>query len=264
MSSSVPVLTLTTDFGHRDSYVACMKGVICGIAPSVHVIDLCHEVRPQDIRHGAYTLWSSVEMFPRGSVHVVVVDPGVGSRRRSLAVQAGGYTFVAPDNGVLWPALMRFPDFSAVALSNSQFFRDEISNTFHGRDIFSPVGAHLANGASFSALGPIVSTIAELELFDSVVGDRSIEGKLLLADHFGNFATNVTEDCLPERDLFPQCVVRTGEHEWLGINRTFGDVSEGANVAYINSFGVLELAVRNGSAEQELSLKRDTPVKVLW
>ena len=152
------VITLTTDFGTRDGYVAAMKGVILGIAPMANLVDVSHEVAPQDVAGGAYLLAAVCRFFPRGTVHLVVIDPGVGTTRRGLAARAGGHLFVAPDNGVLAPVLEASADVEIVSLTNAAYWLDEVSPTFHGRDLFAPVAAHLAAGV------PLV------EAMDSVAG----------------------------------------------------------------------------------------------
>ncbi len=259
-----PLITLTTDFGIQDSYVACMKGMILDIAPGCQIVDLCHHVLPQDIRHGAYTLWSAAHLFPPGTVHVVVVDPGVGSGRKAVAVRAGGHTYVGPDNGVLWPLVAKEDSFVAHQLTEHRWFRDDISFTFHGRDIFAPVAAHVANGVDLASLGPELAELKTLDLFQPKKGKNKVEGKIIWTDHFGNCPTDISPKELPSFDEYKRCTLEVGAHHWIGIDRTFSDVQSGEPVAYINSFGLLELAVRNTSAVETLGLARGDQVVVTW
>lgn len=259
-----PLVTLTTDFGIKDSYVACMKGLILDIAPGCQIVDLCHHIQPQDVRHGAYTLWSAAHHFPPGTVHVIVVDPGVGSARKAVAVEAGDYTYVGPDNGVLWPLVSREDSFRAHQLTETLYFRENISHTFHGRDIFAPVGAHIANGVPIEELGPELAELKTLDLFHPRVGKNRVEGYVVWADHFGNLPTDISTKELPSFDEYKRCTIEVGEHRWIGIDRTFSDVQSEEPVAFINSFGLLELAVRNRSAADVLGIQRGDHVVVSW
>ncbi|MBM3153453.1 MAG: SAM-dependent chlorinase/fluorinase, partial [Chloroflexi bacterium] len=157
----IPIISLTTDFGSRDGFVGALKGVIWGICPAAQVADITHDIAPQDILAGAFALWRAYPYFPSGTVHVAVVDPGVGTARRPIAARMGGQTFVGPDNGIFTPiyddARRKGWKTETVQLSNEKYFLPDISRTFHGRDIFSPVAAHLANGADFLDLGPALT-----------------------------------------------------------------------------------------------------------
>lgn len=266
-SPTSPLITLTTDFGDRDSYVGCMKAVLLSYAPHVRIVDLCHNIQPHNTRHAAYNLWSAFALFPENTIHVVVVDPGVGSERRAIAAQAHDQFFVGPDNGVLWPILEQAPDVQIHQLNDPRWFRAALSSTFHGRDIFAPVAAHIAKGVALKSIGTPLSfpDLCPLQLFDAQVSQRALHGKILLADHFGNLATNIPGAWLPalEED-YSRCIVETGTWRIQGIHRTFSDVEHGQPVAYINSFGLLELAVRDGSAATLYSLSPDQPVLVHW
>lgn len=258
-----PIVTLTTDFGKIDSYVGCLKGVLLGIVPNCHIVDLSHHIIPQDIRHGAWVLWSAIDSFPEGTVHLAVVDPGVGSQRKAIVVEAGGHFFVGPDNGLLWPAISRFPDYRACQIQDCGWFRDKISNTFHGRDIFAPVAAHIANGTPLPSLGCHLSEITTLELFDATISAGHITGKILCIDHFGNLITNIKAKLLPTAEYLPDCIVEIDNYRWEGIKKTFSDVDLNSQLAYIGSFGLLELAVRNTSAADFLKIERDCPIRVM-
>ncbi|HBY95291.1 MAG TPA: hypothetical protein DEP84_15285, partial [Chloroflexi bacterium] len=189
-----PLIVLTTDFGTADIYVGVMKGVIAGIAPTARVVDLTHEIRPQDVRHGAYSLSIAVPYFPPGTIFVTVVDPGVGSARRPVAIRTGGYIFVAPDNGVLSLVLREAPADAAVILAERRYQLPQISITFHGRDVFAPAGAHLAAGVPLEALGPALEP-ADLVMLPAprrFHDEHGVwHGEILHIDHFGNMVTSL-------------------------------------------------------------------------
>ncbi|MCG8584058.1 MAG: SAM-dependent chlorinase/fluorinase, partial [Pirellulales bacterium] len=191
-------ISLTTDFGTRDWFVGAMKGVIAGIAPKARVIDVTHEITPGDPRGGAFALAAACEFFPRGTVHVAVVDPGVGGARRPVAIRTRRFVFIGPDNGVLWPAATRDGVKSVRELANRRMFPGPVSMTFHGRDIFCPVAARLASGAAFSKVGPKIDDPAELTLPAAErLGDR-VAGEVTWIDRFGNLITNIPTTDLRE------------------------------------------------------------------
>lgn len=254
--SSVPrIITLLTDFGTRDAFVGIMKGVILGIAPQAQIVDLSHDVPPQDILTGALTLRSAVPFFPPGTIHVAVVDPGVGSQRRAVVVETQDAFFVGPDNGLLSLTAPPESTVRVVHLTNTQYFLPRLSPTFHGRDVFAPVAAHLSHGISTEVLGPAIPSIEQLSLPAVERTDTQLTGNIIAIDHFGNLITNITEaDLLP----FPRETlwVSIGAVQIQGLVATYAAVSLGTVAALINSWGMLEIAVRNGSASQQL----DTPV----
>ena len=255
------VITLTTDFGLADSYVGTMKGVIIGIAPEAHIIDITHDISPQDTHQAAYIVQTFPRYFPPGTIHLVIVDPTGGSDRRAIAFGTPEATFVAPDNGVLtfvWrDALERWgPEACAVVeLAEPRFWLPRVSSTFHGRDIFGPVVAHLARGAALEALGPRLPRLAEAELEEPGDGRTGgMVGKIIHVDHFGNCITNITPRHLEQFGIGNQVLVRIIDQRISGLSRTFSDVPVGALVALIGSTEHLELAVRNGSAAQTLGV----------
>ena len=248
--STPRIITLLTDFGIRDAFVGIMKGVMLGIAPAAQLVDLSHAVPPQDIRTGALILRSAVSFFPPGTVHVAVVDPGVGSQRRAVVIETRDAFFVGPDNGLLSLAAPPESVVRAIHLSNPQYFLPRLSQTFHGRDIFAPVAAHLARGVPPEVLGPTIPTIEQLSLPAVERTDTQLTGSVIAIDHFGNLVTNITEtDLLP----FPRETlwVSIGPVQIRGLVVTYADVSLGTVAALINSWGMLEIAVRNGSAAQQ-------------
>jgi len=253
-------ITLTTDFGGADAYVGIMKGVILARAPGTALVDLSHAIPPQDVCHGAVVLWSAVEFFASGTVHLAVVDPGVGSARRAIALESGGQLFVGPDNGLLWSAAQRLGIPRAVSLDRKEFFCQPVSSTFHGRDVFAPVAAALACGRSLDEVGSPLGELVPLDLFDATMKDEEIEGKLLGADHFGNLLSNIPLALLEEKGGSESWQIQIGDQLLEGIHNTFSDVPLHEPVAYGNSFGLLEIAIREGSAVARWPLPAGAPL----
>ncbi len=245
-----PIITLTTDFGLADGFVGTMHGVILSICPAARIVDLSHGVAPQGVQEAAFVLAAAVPFFPAGTIHVVVVDPGVGSERRAIAVQTDRAFYVAPDNGVLSEALAQEQVVAAVHLNRPAFWLPIVSHTFHGRDIFAPVGAHLARGVPLRELGDPVSDLLHLPVFQP---EREVDGTLLghvrYIDHFGNLITDVRD-----RDLasMPQVVVYYKGKRIVGLHPSYAAVPRGELVAVIGSSRRLEIAVREGSAARLL------------
>jgi hypothetical protein len=273
-----PVIALMTDFGTTDIYVGVMKGVIQNICPQAKIIDVTHAIAPQNIQHGAFTLLNAYRYFPPGTIFVVVVDPGVGSDRRLVAVQAGGYTFVAPDNGVLSYALAELGDARAVELTNSAYRLPHVSATFHGRDIFAPAAAYLAGGVNFDDLG---TPIAQLRVFlspDLVIEDGTISGEVLHVDHFGNIVTSVgklewvSNRYLELRPCFgdqkhqvlkiDRAEVTVNERTFDGIVGIYAETKPGDWLAMVGSSGFLELAINQGNCASRLGTLIGDPVKI--
>jgi S-adenosylmethionine hydrolase len=261
------IISLTTDFGGADGYVGAMKGVMLGICPRATLVDISHEIRPQAVRQAAYVLHSVVPYFPAGTVHLVVVDPGVGSARRPIAVQTERATYVAPDNGVLSMVLAREPDCVAVHLTRAQYHLPSVSDTFHGRDLFAPAAAHLACGADLCELGEelVTAELVRLELSrPEPKGDGSWQAEVLQIDRFGNLITNFELPVAWVGTQFPDAawafVIESERIE--GLSRTYADVEPGQLVAYVGSTGLLEIAVRDGNAARQLGVDLSSPVWV--
>ncbi len=248
----MPIITLTTDFGLADGYVATMQGVILSIAPGATLVDLSHQVPPQDVRSGAFVLYQAVPYFPTDTIHVVVVDPGVGSQRRALAVHTSHGTFVAPDNGVLSYVLASADVHEAISLTNPDYQLPRVSTTFHGRDIFAPAAAHLAAGVLLNDLGPRAINLVRLGLPEpEVAPDGDLIAHVMHVDHFGNLILDVTA-----RHLQADVTLEVAGHTIEGLGRTFADVTPGDLVAYVGSSREhLEIAVRDGDAARETGLK---------
>ena len=260
-----PVITLLTDFGQRDPYVASMKGVILSICPEARIIDISHEVPKFDVRAGALVLAQATPWFPPGTVHVGVVDPGVGTARRPIVVVSERYVFVGPDNGLLMLAAMRDGLRAVYAIEERGLMLKHVSRTFHGRDIFAPVAARIASGLEPSDVGPevsdyIVPGFARPELR----GDR-LFGEVMYIDGFGNIITNLPEELLAEIGASEgsELVVRIGDRRLrLKLCSAYGDVEPGSALAILDSWGMLEIAINLGSAAEKLAVKPGEPVEV--
>lgn len=259
-----PVISLTTDFGTADGYAGTMKGVMLGICPEAALVDISHEIHPQAVQQAAHVLSTAVPYFTPGAVHLVVVDPGVGSERRPIAVQTGRATYVAPDNGVLSLALAQDPAHLAVHLTESRYHLAPVSATFHGRDIFAPVAAHLARGIALLDMGieiPI-SDLVPLPLRPpEQQSDGSWWGTVLHIDRFGNLTTDIQAP-IAMADPQSSISILVGDIQIVGLSRTYADVAPGEMVAYVGSSGHLEIAVREGNAAVRLGLDVGAPVQV--
>jgi S-adenosylmethionine hydrolase len=238
-----------------------MKGVILGINPEVHIVDLSHEIPPQDILAGALVLRSAVSFFPPGSIHVAVVDPGVGSDRRAILLETHQAFFVGPDNGLLSLAAPPEATRRSVHLVNPAYFLAPRSRTFHGRDVFAPVAAHLSRGAAVGQFGPAVTDIERITLPGVERRETGVTGRVIYIDHFGNAVTNISE-----ADLRPfskeRLFISMDAMQISGIVETYAAVAVGAPAALINSWGMLEIAVRNGSAAQQFGIAVGHEVRV--
>lgn len=257
------IITLLSDFGLRDTYVAEMKGAILSIYPQASLIDLTHEVPAQDVTTGAYLLRRAIPSFPKGTIHVAVVDPGVGSTRRPLLIEAGGSFLLGPDNGLLLEAASLFEgEPRAFELKNPRYQRESVSAVFHGRDIFAPAAAHLARGVAPEDFGPPADDPVWLPKASLQSSQDAVEGELLLFDRFGNAITSIPEAALP-RAPREELEVSIGGVLLRGIKRTYSEVSQGVLLALIGSSGFVEIAVRQGSAEARLpGIGRGTKVVI--
>jgi S-adenosylmethionine hydrolase len=258
-------ITLLSDFGLSDSYVGVIKGAIAQINPAITVIDITHQIPPQNIGAGRFALMTAVPYFPSGTVHVAVVDPGVGGKRRAVAIAIGTQTgepigfLVGPDNGIFSGVLDQFPAYAAIELTNAQFWRtDEPSRTFHGRDIFAPVGAHLVSGVLWSELGTAIApeSLMSFSLSPYSQTKNTIHGSIQAIDHFGNLITNI-----PAAILAHPWSVTIGITSILGV-LMYGDRPVGELISLIGSHGWLEIAINNGNAQTFLNLKIGDPVEV--
>lgn len=253
------IITLTTDFGLSDSYVGIMKGVILGIARNATIVDITHQIAPQDIHQAAYIVQTFGAFFPPGTIHVVVVDPGVGSKRRRIILTTPNAIYVAPDNGVLtyvWREAITqwgMEHCAVYDLTESRYWLPYVSSTFHGRDVFAPVAAHLALGVAPAQFGERSTAIVEAALEQPSRGRHGeLVGRIIHIDHFGNCITNITLRHLQEAGIGERMTAQLIGQRIEGLYRTYADVAIGALVALIGSSDHLEIAVRNGNAAQTL------------
>lgn len=278
------IITLTTDFGTGDGYVGTMKGVILRINPQATIVDITHEIAPQSIEQGAFLFAASARYFPANAIHVVVVDPGVGSTRRPIAVQMGETTYVAPDNGILPLAIFgqhgyvaqdyrdlhggfdpaRLAHFQPgstkpvskiMHLNKPEYWLPHVSHTFHGRDIFAPCAAHLSLGLPLEAVGEPIKDWKWKTLGGGAVRVQdSVFGHVIHIDHFGNIVTDIREELVQGMDL-SGIVLTVGEHRVKGLQQTYSDAASGQAVALVGSTGHIEIAVRDGSAARDLGVR---------
>lgn len=236
-----------------------MKGVILGICPDATLVDITHDIPPQDVVAGAFELTACCTAFPHGTIFLAVVDPGVGSRRRAIAARAGEYLFVAPDNGLLSPVLASDPSPAVVELTRPEYAAASVSRTFEGRDRFAPAAAWLASGVRLEAMGDAIRDWTELVLPAPRAGKGCIEGRVVRVDRFGNLVTNITGGAVHvDRDV--RVTVEGGER--LPLVETYNDVQEGVACALIGSTGHVEVAVNGGSAAKRLGVARGARVTV--
>lgn len=271
-----PLIVLTTDFGLSDPFVGVVKGVVLGINPQATVIDLTHLIEPQNVSQAAFVLGTSHRFFPTGTIHVVVVDPEVGTSRQALLLVTPHSSFLAPDNGVLSYVLAEYlqrspdkaqripvpPPLTAYSLSESRYWLDPVSHTFHGRDIFAPVAAHLSLGVMPEALGELAQDLAWLPAAQPTIDGDCISGEVINVDRFGNLVTNIPEDALPAGGRV-QVVIKA--RHITGLSRTYHDPdrpSNGELVTLIGSLGLLEIALPSGSAALALQVQVGEPVQL--
>ena len=255
------IVTLTTDFGLKDPYAGAMKGAMLSAAPDMTIVDITHLVSPGNILEGAFILLEAYRYFPRGTVHVGVVDPGVGGERKPILVEAGDYLFVGPDNGLFSLAARILGMKRAIELTEKRFFLPEVSSTFHGRDIFGPVAAHLATGTAPDAFGAELGKIRALDIPRPATEEDGVSGEVIYEDSFGNLITNIRK-----QDIEPLsnagCEVLINGASLKGVRKTYAVAAIGAALALIGSSGYLEVAVNSGSATGELKAGVGEKVKV--
>ena len=270
MNEPPRLITLTTDFGTSDTYVGTMKGVILGINPNAQIVDLTHDISPQDVYEAAFSIYAAHDYFPDGTVHIIVVDPGVGSERRAIIHQTDKAFFVCPDNGVLSYLLQGVEDIEVehghpiqtVAIQNRAYWLPEVSNTFHGRDVFAPVAAHLSLGVPLDDFGPPLQTLVRLPLPVPEISGDALMGQVVKIDRFGNAITNIT--ALAFADDFSVYEIRVGRVTLNRLNRAYVDSGIGEPLAIIGSTGLLEIAINAGNAKADLGLKIGDPVRIQW
>lgn len=284
MDKSSPIITLTTDFGTSDVYVGVMKGVILNINPNAQVVDITHAISPQNIHEAAFAINSAYRYFPKGAIHVIVVDPGVGSDRQAIVCQIDNTFFVCPNNGVLSYLLQdietednRITD--TVFIENSDYLLPHISRTFHGRDIFAPVAAHLSLGVPLAEIGTPIHDLVRFPVPAIRISEDTLTGQIINVDSFGNLITNISENALTafllssasnedavgqldKRAMSAKFEIMAGSTRLKKLNGAYAESEAGEPLAIIGSFGLLEIAVNMGNAQARLGLKNGGTVIV--
>ena len=280
------VMTLLTDFGNQDAYVGVMKGVITGINPLANIIDICHNIPPQDVFNAAYLLYTSYKYFPRGTIHVAVVDPGVGSRRNIVCVETKNYFFLVPDNGLLSFIVQEEKPKSIIRVTNSKYFLPSPSNTFHGRDVFAPVAAHLSLGVKPQQLGNKINQLEQLDIPKPVHRKTGqVEGQIIYIYRFGNLISNIKKEYLvkgvggqkpevrskkpgafekisKEKILLKYDTMETtiGKKRIVGLSKTYTDAKPGKPLVLIGSAGFLEVSINQGNAQRYFKVNKGSKI----
>lgn len=261
----MPIITLLTDFGLRDTFIGVMKGVIWSIAPNAQIVDLTHEILPQRVVDGALAIAGAAPYFPAGTIHVCVVDPGVGTARRPMLAAIGNQYFIGPDNGLFSLIIQKAADFTTppvyIALNKPRFWLAQVSNSFHGRDIFAPVAAHLANGVRLEELGDSFEAPMLITIPTPQKTANGWRGQVMQVDHFGNLVTNITKEQLNPGGGVNISVKNTLLNE---VVATFGSKAPGELIAMLDSSGHLAISVVNGSAADRLGVRADEPVQLTF
>ncbi|MFH1622487.1 MAG: SAM-dependent chlorinase/fluorinase [Candidatus Omnitrophota bacterium] len=253
------MITLLTDFGYKDNFVGVVKGVILGINPRVHVVDLCHEVEPQDIMGAAFALKTAYRYFPKDTIHLVIIDPGVGSGRLPILVKTKDYYFIGPDNGVLSLALEDQEIEGIVYLDNYEFHLRPVSNTFHARDIFAPVAVHLSKGISYQLFGKGLKDYKKIKLPKPKIKPSLISGEIIYIDRFGNLFTNISQDI---KDKIKKPKIKIKDKLIRGLKSSYAQVKPKTLLAIWGSSGFLEIALNFGSAKENLGAKIGEKVEI--
>src|SRR2546421_833474 len=264
MGNRKSLIPLITDFGEQDYFVGAMKGVILSINPEAKIVDISHWTPPQDVEAAAFNLLNSYKDFPAGTIHVAVVDPGVGSDRRAILIECAGKFFVGPDNGLFSWICEREKDWTAIQLTNRRFFRQPVSNTFHGRDIFAPVAAYLSKGNAPRDCGEPLPDIVRLPpLAPKAIDDHTLEGRIIHIDRFGNCITNFTAADLSSRRASTSWKFLIGAAEVSELREFFAESKPGEIFCIVGSSGFIEVCARNDSAAQLLAGKRGKAVRLI-
>lgn len=262
MNSRQPIITLLTDFGAQDYFVGAMKGVILSLNPDTTIVDITHEIPPQDIQAAAFNLLACYREFPPGTIHVAVVDPGVGSNRHAIVIKCAGQFFVGPDNGLFSWISEREGSFSAWQVTNEKFFRNPVSSTFHGRDVFAPVAAALCNGVAATEFGPPLEKIVTLPPLSPRTTADALEGSVIHIDRFGNCITNFSAEHISEERVAAGAKLIVNDKVITSFRKFFADQSGSRNELFmlVGSAGFVEIAAQNASAAATLSAQRGDSV----
>ncbi len=260
----MPIVTIITDFGWRDHYAAAMKGVILQIAPKTTIVDVTHDIPRHDVLHGAFVLCETAKWFPPGTVHLAVVDPGVGTARRIIVGRYGGQFVVAPDNGLISFLHQQLPAEEVRVLENPRLMMPLVSSTFHGRDVMAPAAAHLAAGRRLQEFGPLTDRVDALKIAHAVVThDHCLLGQIIHVDGFGNLITNIgVDDLKPIYRWRPDAHVYVAETSVGPVRQTYADVAPGEPIALVGSSGLLEVSVNGGSAQDRFRPPPGTAIEL--
>lgn len=250
------IITLTTDFGMADPYVGAMKGAILSINPDATLVDITHDIEPGAVNEAAVIIRETHAHFPAGTVHLGVVDPGVGGDRHPVVFQTKTFLFIGPDNGLFWPTIKKYGEAETIVLTEEDYFRKNISRTFHGRDIFAPVAAHLSMGVDPMRMGSFLGDPVKLEIPGPVKNGDRLAGIVLRVDRFGNLITNINEDNLMGFLGKSDPVVKIGNRVIRGLKRTYSEVPKGGLLALIGSGGFLEISQNMGRACDSIAAKK--------
>ena len=258
------ITTITTDFGTQNGFIGVMKGVIWGIAPETHIADITHEIPPQNVRLGAYALWRVVPFFPSGTVHIAVIDPGVGTNRRPIGLRIGDQKYIVPDNGLITPILedgeRAGKPIEIVHLNNPEYWLPKVSHTFHGRDIFAPTGAHLAHGVPLAELGDPISDPIRLDFSRPKKTDQGWEAHITIIDVFGNLTTDLPAEKITDPE---NVTIRIKDRVIEGMVPSYGHREPGSLIALSDSEDYLEISVVNGNAAKTLDAEIGETVEVI-
>jgi len=257
------IITFLSDFGLKDSYVSQMKGVACQISDA-RLVDITHEINPQNIYEGAFVLRSAVPFFPIGSVHVAVVDPGVGTNRKNIIIATRKNVLIGPDNGLLLPAAHLFGNFVVYEITNKKYMISSVSNTFHGRDIYASVAAHITNGVPFDEIGDIINDFINLDFGSAKFEENIIFGKIVYIDRFGNIITNISSDMALKNFNYNNSIkVNIGKKSVdIPFVKSYGFVKSQEMLITIGSSNFIEIGINQGNAAKKLSVKQDDVVKI--
>jgi S-adenosylmethionine hydrolase len=256
------IISLITDFGLKDNFVGVIKAVILGVNPDSQIVDICHEIKPQDILEAAFLLRGSYRYFPRDSLHVVVVDPGVGSRRRKILVKTKNYYFMAPDNGVLSLALKEELPLKIIEITNEKYFLKPASNTFHARDIFAPVAGFVSKGIHINQFGRATKSLKELEIPEVKIKSDSLSGEIIYIDRFGNLVSNIGKKQLDNFIKNKKFRILIGKKSIERLSRAYSDVAPLQPLALMDSFGYLEIALNLGSAKDYFGIDKGDEITI--
>jgi len=257
-----PIITLLTDFGTKDLYVASIKGVILNINPHCTLVDITHEVRPHDIEEGAFILANTYSYFPKGTIHLSIVDPGVGGTRKPIFLVTQNYFFIGPDNGLFTLVAQREKVKQVVVLTKQKYFLPKVSKTFHGRDIFAPVAAHLSLGIKPIAFGYEINSLKKIKFQKAIIKEGKLLGEIYHIDTFGNLVTNVDKEKLFRFIKDRPFVILAGGKIIRDLKKGYWEGKKGKLIALLGSSGLLEISVREGSAQKMLKVKKRSPVIV--